>query len=89
MTMKIPTKVSVRWQCVFAFLPIINLWAAYRIRKLRRFLLLSLILTGINIIISLFIPFPYSLPISWAVDIPVRIHYMRKWSTRWNDSLKD
>lgn len=87
--MKIPTKVSVRWQCIFAFIPILNLWAAYRIRKLRRFLLLYLILTAVNIVISLFVPFPYSLAIFWAVDIPVLIHYMRKWSVRWNDTLED
>jgi hypothetical protein len=32
-------KVSVAWQIVFTFLPIINYWAFYRIRKLQRYLL--------------------------------------------------
>ncbi len=32
-------KVSVGWQIVFTFIPIANLWAFYRIRKLRRYLL--------------------------------------------------
>ena len=87
MIMRVPTKISVLWQCIFAFVPFINLWAAYRIRKLRRLLLLYVILTSVSIVINLFIPFPYSLIISWAVYIPVTIHYMRKWSIRWNDSL--
>jgi hypothetical protein len=32
-------KVSVAWQIVFTFIPIVNLWAFYRIRKLRKYLL--------------------------------------------------
>ena len=32
-------KVDIRWQIVFIFIPILDLWAFYRIKKLRRFLL--------------------------------------------------
>jgi hypothetical protein len=32
-------KVSVAWQIVFTFLPIVNFWAFYRIRKLRKYVL--------------------------------------------------
>ena len=32
-------KVSVGWQIVASFIPIVNLWAFYRIRKLRKYLL--------------------------------------------------
>jgi CDP-diglyceride synthetase len=32
-------KVSVGWQIVFQFLPVVNFWAFYRIRKLRKFVL--------------------------------------------------
>jgi len=32
-------KVSVSWQIVFTFLPIVNFWAFYRIRKLRKYVL--------------------------------------------------
>jgi hypothetical protein len=31
--------VSVAWQIVFVFLPVVNFWAFYRIRRLRRYLL--------------------------------------------------
>lgn len=37
------TKVSVAWQIVFTFLPIVNFWAFYRIRKLRRYLLFVIV----------------------------------------------
>jgi len=36
-------KVSVAWQIVFTFLPILNLWAFYRIRKLRKYFLIVLL----------------------------------------------
>jgi hypothetical protein len=32
-------EVSVAWQIVFTFIPIVNLWAFYRIRKLRMYVL--------------------------------------------------
>ena len=32
-------KVSVGWQIVFTFLPIVNFWAFYRIRKLQKYFL--------------------------------------------------
>jgi hypothetical protein len=32
-------KVSVPWQIVFTFLPVVNFWAFYRIRKLRKYML--------------------------------------------------
>jgi hypothetical protein len=36
-------KVSVGWQIVFTFVTILNLWAFYRIRKLRKYLLYVLV----------------------------------------------
>lgn len=88
MSLEPPSKVNIRWQCVFAFIPIINFWASFRIRKLRKYLLLYIALTGVNIVVSFFIPFPYDVPISLAIVIPVMIHYMRKWSIQWNQSLE-
>lgn len=32
-------KVSVGWQIVFTFLPVVNFWAFYRIRRLRKYVL--------------------------------------------------
>lgn len=32
-------KVSIAWQIVFTFLPVVSFWAFYRIRKLRRYVL--------------------------------------------------
>lgn len=36
-------KVSVGWQIVLTFLPIVNFWAFYRIRKLRKYVLFVIV----------------------------------------------
>lgn len=56
-------KVSVAWQIVFTFLPIVNFWAFYRIRKLRRYLLYvilpSIVVSSIYLSYSgLWLPLP-------------------------------
>ena len=84
-SLKLPSRVTIRWQCVFAFIPIINFWASYRIRKLRKYLLLCIALTGVNFVIWFFIPFGIWLGL--AIHIPVTIHYMRKWSILWNKNF--
>ncbi|MGI0014520.1 MAG: hypothetical protein ACREBU_13930 [Nitrososphaera sp.] len=44
-------KVSVAWQIVFTFLPVVNFWAFYRIRKLRKYLLYVFVPSVVLIII--------------------------------------
>jgi hypothetical protein len=51
-------KVSVAWQIVFTFLPIVNLWAFYRIRKLTKYVL-YVIVPSIAISIILYTYFFY------------------------------
>lgn len=41
-------KVSVGWQIVFALIPFLDLWAFYRIRKLRKYLLFTAVPTFIS-----------------------------------------
>jgi hypothetical protein len=45
-------KVSVAWQIVFTFIPFVNFWAFYRIRKLRKYLLF--VVLPVVLITSLF-----------------------------------
>jgi hypothetical protein len=55
-------------ETVFAFIPFVNLWAAYRIQKLRKFLLIFIPLNfALNFGVAIFIPSPYSIPIAAAI----------------------
>ena len=78
---------SISWQSVFVVVPILSIWAACRIKKLRKFLLLYLILVGINLLAAFLIPFPHSMPVFLAIYISVMISYMRTWSRLWNEDI--
>ena len=90
--------VTVAWQVVFTFIPIVGLWAFYRIQKLRLCLLIiigSSIIAGI--IIGITFPFTGSLTempdvssyytssivVSIAIQLLV-IYLVVKWSRSWN-----
>ena len=77
--------ISVREQMVFSVIPILNLWAAYRIGRLRRFLLILLLIWVVNIPVSFLVPFPFSIPVKLLVYVILVIHYLKKWTVRWNN----
>ncbi|MBD0359380.1 MAG: hypothetical protein ICV56_01525 [Nitrososphaeraceae archaeon] len=80
--------VSVRWQMLFAVIPFVNFWAAYRIKKLRKFLLIWIGLFGLSLLISILVPFPFSTVITLVIEIPILIYYIRKWSIEWNNKME-
>lgn len=60
------SKVSVAWQIVFTFLPIVNFWAFYRIRELRKYVLYVItpeIILGVVIVANI-----YSMPVDSPYD---------------------
>lgn len=78
-------KVNENWQTVFAIIPYVCLWAAYRIKKLRMFLLMEIIFTLIGVVVQFFIPSPFDF---FVYGIPITIITMiilRKWSIQWNE----
>jgi len=93
--------VSVNWQTLFIFIPIISLWALYRIKKLRRGLAIFI---PVNIVISFIVEFAMRLSerlqdsslsltsfmiglgIS-IVGIFIMIYFIRKWSKQWNENV--
>ncbi len=80
--------VSVRWQMLFAVIPFVYFWAAYRIKKLRKFLLIWIGLFGLSLLIDFLVPFPFSTVISLVIEIPILIYYIRKWSIEWNNKME-
>jgi formate hydrogenlyase subunit 3/multisubunit Na+/H+ antiporter MnhD subunit len=50
--------VSLTWQTIFCFIPIMDIVAAYRIRKLRKYLLIMIVVIAIpvSIVSSIFLP---------------------------------
>ena len=93
--------VSVNWQTLFVIIPIIDLWATYRIEKLRLYLLvmIAIAVTGFVIEISIFGIDSYFLEqegstsnswfqsITLLIEIGIAIILVRKWSREWNEKV--
>lgn len=93
--------VSVNWQTLLIIIPIIDLWATYRIEKLRLYLLvmIAIAVTGFVIEISIFGIDSYFLEqegstanswfqsITLLIEIGIAIILVRKWSSEWNEKV--
>jgi len=93
--------VSVNWQTLFIIIPIIDLWATYRIEKLRLYLLISVavIVTELIIEFSIFgvdsflmeqdeMSGQSSLQLAFIlIEIGISIILVRKWSREWNEKV--
>jgi len=86
--------VSVNWQTLFIFIPIIDLWAAYRVEKLGRYILLIIALAVVGFIVGFvegFLFFGMSDFFSWIVvlvAVVISIILIRSWSTEWNEQFE-
>jgi len=97
------SKVGINWQTLYIFIPGLNIWAAWRIQKLRKSLLFFLPIAFSVILFS-------RLMITVGEDVDTQvigyllslitlaffiiganfiIHYFRKWSRYWNEKMKN
>ena len=94
--------VSVNWQSLFAIIPIVDLWAAYRIERLRRLLLyFAVIATAIYlaIVLPFFLDDLMSSSMNQSYEynafnigfelasMGTAIIFIRKWSREWNEKI--
>ena len=96
-------RVDINWQTLFIFVPGLNVWAAWRIERLRRAVIFFMPIVFSIIIFSRWM-------ISFSEDIDselsqyllslvslgifiiganVIIHYFRKWSRIWNEKMEN
>jgi len=94
-------QVSLNWQTLFIFIPGLNIWAAWRIQKLRRSAIFSIPVVFLVIIFSrLMIKFSEDIDselfqyllslVTLAIFIVATnfiILYFRKWSRQWNEKV--
>ena len=76
--------VNINIQTILALIPIVDLWAAYRIEKFRFWygLLVGFFLFGFSIDETL--RYPYNVIVIMIIEIPIAVYLMRKWSKEWN-----
>jgi len=86
--------VSVNWQTLFAIIPIIDLWAAYRVEKLGLYIIFIIAMAVVSFIVGfveglMFLGF--SDASSWImplIGVVISIYLIRKWSEEWNEKFQ-
>ena len=88
--------VSVNWQTLFSIIPIIDLWATYRIEKFRLYLLVLIVIAVIVFVTQIAIlGFDAAVEVQddisdyfvILIQIGVGIILVRKWSKEWNEKV--
>ncbi len=96
--------VSVNWQTLFIIIPIIDLWATYRIQKLRLYIVvnIAMLVTEFLIVILIFGEESFDYYASeqvtdihiifgvavFVIETGIFIALIRKWSKEWNEKIK-
>jgi len=79
--------VNINIQTVLALIPIVDLWAVYRVKKFRFWCILCVGFIALSAFISTEIPFPYDLITIVIIEVPITAYLMRVWSKEWNNKL--
>ncbi len=80
--------VDVALQTVFVFIPLVWIYAFYRIEKLSMGIFLFFVALAVSIVIQLVLPFPYGLIFAYVPTFAIPIYFIRKWSTEWNEKFQ-
>lgn len=81
--------VDIVMQTIFAFIPGLDLYASYKVKKLTKYFLIVL---GIGIPVWIFLEFfapnfLYNGLIVEGTVLPVAVYLIRKWSKKWNEQF--
>jgi len=92
--------VSVNWQSIFTIIPFVNLWAFYRVERLRRYFLFVIAYVVAYFLIGMLVfgvdPFldeqvgesRYIFEgMFTALEIGISVGLIRMWSNEWNEKL--
>ena len=93
--------VSIKRQTVYALVPFLDLYAAYKIEKLILYLIIMIGITLASFIFEIVFPVPhidkatletiassYIVIVTQVLTIPLAVYLIRKWSKKWNAKLK-
>ncbi|QLH05197.1 hypothetical protein C5F49_07575 [Nitrosopumilus oxyclinae] len=80
--------VDITRQTIFAFIPGLDLYASYKVKKLTIYIL---VIFGIAIPAMILVSFlpdsQYNYLLVESIVLPVAIYLIRKWSKKWNDDF--
>lgn len=76
--------VNVNLQTVLMFIPLVWIYAFYRIEQLSMGIFLFFVSIAASIVIQLVFPYPYGLIFAYVPTFVIPIYFIRKWSKEWN-----
>lgn len=93
--------VSIKRQTVYALVPFLDLYAAYKIEKLILYLIIMVGIALASFIFEIVFSIPhidritletfassYIIIVTQVLTIPLTVYLIRKWSKKWNEKLK-
>ena len=92
---KIRTPVSIKWQTVFAFVPVLNLYALLRVERYWKGVglnfLLILVMVSVTTVIQPSDDLYLGMYFVWFFGYVIAsVYFIRRWSRQWNEkAIKD
>ena len=80
--------VNVTLQTILMFIPLVWIYAFYRIEKLSMGLFLLFVAIAASIVIQVVVPYPYGLILAYVPTFAIPIYTIRKWSKEWNEKFQ-
>lgn len=83
-------KVNVTRMIIYSFIPILSIYAGWRIQKFWLLILINFGLgLGISIPIQMILPFPYGLGFSWPIVIIASVFVVKHFAEEYNEKVND
>ena len=81
-------KVNVTRMIIYSFIPILAIYAGWRIQKFWVLLGINIIVGwGIRMPIDMIIPYPYAYLVSFAVSIVISVYVVRYFARKYNEKI--
>jgi len=80
---------SVKIQMILSLIPVVDLWAAYRIEKLRLWVLYWIGMSLISVSLMVIGDETIEIIIGMAIGIPIAIFLMRHFTMEWNKKIQE
>ena len=80
--------VNITIQTVLMFVPLVWIYAFYRIERLSTGIFLFFMALAASMVVQLTIPYPYGLIFAYVPTVVIPIYFIRKWSREWNEKFE-
>ena len=80
--------VDIKQQTIFAFIPGLDLYASYKIKKMTFYIFIMIGIVTPTAILTSYLPnSSYNFLLTEAVLLPVAVYLIRTWSKKWNEQV--